>query len=204
MLVEVTKNLHLLQTFEACPTMLRRCRQLSPSSNPCYEACWAQRPRPVACSVWRRARHNDKTIAPGAENQTFSRPTPALLEQIAKEAILRAQKHCDFPYLYEHKLEEWTALRRPPPSEYRFKSGKHKGKRLDGVPDSYLVKYLMPRRHEFLRGHCTMLFDAVEDFMSRYPNVKSQAGRKKTTLLRIEDLGARPLVEEVRSKQVYA
>jgi hypothetical protein len=46
-----------------------------------------------------------------------------------------------------------------------------------------------------------MLFDAVEDFMSRYPNVKSQAGGKKTTPLKIEDLGARPLAEEGRKRK---
>jgi hypothetical protein len=74
-------------------------------------------------------------------------------------------------------LEKWYAAGPPPLSEYKLTFGKHKGKRLDQVPDTYLVKYLIPRRHE---GHCPIVSEAVEDYLKRNPDVRSQAGPGKT------------------------
>jgi hypothetical protein len=77
-------------------------------------------------------------------------------------------------------LENWYASGPPPLSEYRLTFGKHRGKKIDQVPDTYLVKYLIAR-HGNLR-ECPMIHEAVEDFMKRHPDVKSQAGRGKTRL----------------------
>lgn len=64
--------------------------------------------------------------------------------------------------------------------------GKHKGKRLDEVPDTYLVKYLIPQKGATgrLGGQCPRVVDAVEDFMKRHPDVESQAGEAKTKPLK--------------------
>jgi hypothetical protein len=74
-------------------------------------------------------------------------------------------------------------MRPPPPSEYRVKRGTHKGTKIDELPASYIVKYLIPQRELFKGDHCTMLSEAVQDFMKRHPEVKSQAGPKKTKKL---------------------
>jgi hypothetical protein len=81
----------------------------------------------------------------------------------------------------QKNLQEWYRLGPPPLSEYRLMFGKHRGKLLEEVPDSYLVKYLVPRRNNCVPlGNCLIVKDAVEDFLKRHPEVKSQAGRGKT------------------------
>jgi|TARA_R110002003_G_scaffold244_1_gene17401 uncharacterized protein (DUF3820 family) len=83
------------------------------------------------------------------------------------------------------KLREWYTLGPPPLSEYKLTFGKHKGKRLEEVPDVYLVKYLVPRRKDGVLGlECPIVQDAIEDFLKRHPYVKSQAGPRKTTPLK--------------------
>ena len=75
----------------------------------------------------------------------------------------------------------WEKLGPPPLSEYRLTFGKHCGKRLDEVPEVYLVKYLIPRRGETggLGNECPIVVDAVEDYMRRYPGVKGKGCRTK-------------------------
>ena len=80
-------------------------------------------------------------------------------------------------------LVNWLESGPPPITKYRLTFGKHKGKLLEEVPDSYMVKYLIPRHKDkdgIRMGHCPIVSFAVEDFMKRHPEVKSQAGSKKT------------------------
>ena len=79
-------------------------------------------------------------------------------------------------------LEKWYAAGPPPLSDYKLTFGKHEGKRLNQVPDTYLVKYLIPRRHLDVSGYCPIIFEAIEDYLEKNPDVKSQAGRGKTKL----------------------
>lgn len=82
-------------------------------------------------------------------------------------------------------MEAWYAKGPPPLSEYRLTFGKHKGRRLDDVPDTYLVKYMIPRRHELHlvdQYHDPLVFDALAEHLKRHPDLKSQAGNKKTTI----------------------
>jgi uncharacterized protein (DUF3820 family) len=70
-------------------------------------------------------------------------------------------------------------------SEYRINFGKHKGKTLKELPDSYLVKYLIPRTSGGMHGSPTIvegepLLAAIREFVAVHPEVKSQAGTKKT------------------------
>jgi hypothetical protein len=81
------------------------------------------------------------------------------------------------PVPREQKLQMWKALGPPPLSEYRLTFGKHRGKLLEEVPDSYMVKYLMLKGG---RLECPIVEEAVEDYMKRHPEIKSQAGREKT------------------------
>lgn len=76
------------------------------------------------------------------------------------------------------KLIVWIESGPPPFSTYRLTFGKHKGKLLDEIPDSYMVKYLIPTKGH--GGDCPIVGMAVDDFLERHPNVKSQAGRAKT------------------------
>ncbi|KAH3943772.1 hypothetical protein HBH98_074900 [Parastagonospora nodorum] len=79
------------------------------------------------------------------------------------------------------RLIEWLESGPPPITQYRLTFGKHKGKLLEEVPDSYMVKYLIPRHKDSMdMGHCAIVGVAVEDFMKRHPEVKSQAGNTKT------------------------
>jgi hypothetical protein len=95
--------------------------------------------------------------------------------------ILQSRKYWSLygfiPVPREQKLEMWKALGPPPLSEYRLTFGKHRGKLLEEVPDSYMVKYLMLKGG---RLECPIVEEAVEDYMKRHPEIKSQAGREKT------------------------
>jgi hypothetical protein len=87
----------------------------------------------------------------------------------------------DYDRVALQRLIEWLESGPPPISQYRLTFGKHKGKLLEEVPDSYMVKYLIPRRKDSMgMDHCPIVELAVEDFMKRHPEVKSQAGRTKT------------------------
>ncbi|KAJ4992563.1 hypothetical protein SVAN01_01946 [Stagonosporopsis vannaccii] len=82
-------------------------------------------------------------------------------------------------------MESWYTRGPPPLSEYTLTFGKHRGKRLDQVPDVYLVKYMIPRRealHWVFGHHDPLVFEALADFMKRHPELKSQAGSKKTVV----------------------
>jgi hypothetical protein len=88
------------------------------------------------------------------------------------------------------KLISWIESGPPPLSEYKLTFGKHRGKLLEEVPASYLVKYLIPTKGYC--GDCPIVGLAVDDFLKRHPNVKSQAGRAKT----------KPLEEGILTDQV--
>jgi hypothetical protein len=75
-------------------------------------------------------------------------------------------------------LIKWIESGPPPLSTYRLAFGKHRGKLLEEVPASYLVKYLIPTKGN--SGDCPIVEMAVDDFLRRHPDVKSQAGREKT------------------------
>ena len=83
-------------------------------------------------------------------------------------------------------MEDWYARGLPYLSEYSLTFGRHKRKRLDEVPDSYLVKYLIPRRngihHAHHRYYDPIVFEAIGDDMRKNPDMKSQAGRVTTKL----------------------
>lgn len=78
-------------------------------------------------------------------------------------------------------LEQWLPAGPPPIEQYRLTFGKYKGKRLEEVPDSYLVKFLLPRGG---REFCPVVGLAIEDFKRRFPEVRSQAGPGKTRAVR--------------------
>jgi len=106
--------------------------------------------------------------------------------QLQEKAIKESKRYWRYSYKpkEKHRLEKWNALGPPPISEYRLTFGKHRGKRLDEVPDSYLVRYLIPRRNEKLRADCPIIYDALEDFMKMHPDVKGQGGRGKAKPLK--------------------
>ena len=99
----------------------------------------------------------------------------------AKSSVSRA---------HEVILRRWEANGPPPITEYELTFGKHKGKRLEEVPDSYLVKYLIPRSGPTggLSLECPLVVEAIEDFRKRYPNIKGQAGSVKTKALPNRDM----------------
>jgi hypothetical protein len=53
-------------------------------------------------------------------------------------------------------MEDWYARGPPPLSEYSLTFGRHKGKRLDEVPDSYLVKHHILQRNGIHYAHYTV------------------------------------------------
>ena len=116
------------------------------------------------------------------------RPTPdevADKHKRAQELAYLSSKYKHFiPGRIRHEvmLKRWEADGPPPLSEYKLTFGKHKGKRLYEVPDSYLVKYLIPRAGNKgqISFECPLVIDAVEDFQKRHPEIKSQAGKGKT------------------------
>ncbi|KAJ4367739.1 hypothetical protein N0V86_009860 [Didymella sp. IMI 355093] len=82
-------------------------------------------------------------------------------------------------------MEDWYAKGPPPLSEYRLSFGKHRGKRLDEVPDVYFVKYLIPRRDGIHYAGNVIDYIAVaalDEHLIKNPDLKSQAGRKKTVV----------------------
>ncbi|KAJ4298014.1 hypothetical protein N0V90_005913 [Kalmusia sp. IMI 367209] len=86
-------------------------------------------------------------------------------------------------------LRDWEKLGPPPLSEYRLTFGKHRGKKVDEVPHTYLVKYLIPQSHAGLMGtNCPIVVDAVKDYMKRHPEVHSQAGPMKTRAIKKEEI----------------
>jgi uncharacterized protein (DUF3820 family) len=79
-------------------------------------------------------------------------------------------------------MEDWYAKGPPPLSEYRLSFGKHKGKRLQDVPDVYFVKYLIPRRDGMhYQGNVKdyIVVAALDEHLKNNPGLKSQAGRGK-------------------------
>jgi hypothetical protein len=92
----------------------------------------------------------------------------------------------DTSHKYRTVYRNWIQAGELPLSEYRLTFGKHKGKRLDEIPDTYLVKYLIPQGGAtgLIRGECPRVVAAVEDFLKRHPEVKSQAGNAKTKPLK--------------------
>ncbi len=82
-------------------------------------------------------------------------------------------------------MQDWYSRGPPPLSQYTLTFGKHRGKRLDQVPDVYLVKYMIPRRealHHVFMHHDPLVYEALADFLGKHPGMKSQAGSKKTVV----------------------
>lgn len=82
-------------------------------------------------------------------------------------------------------MEEWYARGPPPLSEYRFSFGKHKGKRLQDVPDVYFTKYLIPRRNQIhsagnVRDYIVVA--ALDEHLKKNPDLKNQAGPRKSSV----------------------
>jgi hypothetical protein len=91
------------------------------------------------------------------------------------------------------QLIEWLESGPPPLSEYRLSFGKHRGRLLEEVPDLYMVKYLVPRcKSRCGTGECPIVGVALEDFLKRHPEIKSQAGLART----------KPLEEGILKPQV--
>jgi hypothetical protein len=108
-------------------------------------------------------------------------------EAQAKKAIKEARLRFKSQYwgysdgATRQRLNDWNELGPPPLQEYRLTFGKHCGKKLDEVPLTYLVKYLIPRLQVVGPNmECPIVGKAIDDYMKRHPGVKSQAGRKKT------------------------
>jgi hypothetical protein len=117
--------------------------------------------------------------------QRFTLAYAARVAERKRELALFSPKYKDFnPHSYTHPgiLRRWEADGPPPMSEYKLTFGKHRGKRLEEVPDSYLVKYLIPRsdRSGLLGAECPLVVEAIKDFRKRHPDIKSQAGKEKT------------------------
>jgi hypothetical protein len=128
----------------------------------------------------------NKQVNESKEPQTAS-STLTSEEAEAKKAIKEARLRFKSQYwgysdeATRQRLNDWNELGPPPLQEYRLTFGKHCGKKLDEVPLTYLVKYLIPRR--LVVGpnmECPIAGEAIDDYMKRHPEVKSQAGRKKT------------------------
>lgn len=120
--------------------------------------------------------HKKRSIpSTSAKASIFSEPTPKNIK--SEQAIKETRPQKSKPI----RLRGWKKPLPPQSSEiseYRLTFGKHRGKKLEEVPLSYLVKYLIPRRP--LEFECPIVGDAIEDYMKRNPSVKSQAGNKKT------------------------
>jgi hypothetical protein len=133
------------------------------------------------------AQQVNKQVSESEQPQTAS-STITSEEVEAKKAIREARLRFKSQYwgysgeaTRERRLNDWNELGPPPLREYRLTFGKHCGKKLDEVPLVYLVKYLIPRRHGVgLDMECPIVGKAIDDYMKRHPEVKSQAGRRKT------------------------
>jgi hypothetical protein len=81
-------------------------------------------------------------------------------------------------------LEKWRAARPPPLSKYRLTFGKRRGRRLEEVAGAYLVRFLIThqRTNHGIYTIGPIIFEALEDFVKRHPNVKSHIGPTKTKL----------------------
>jgi hypothetical protein len=128
----------------------------------------------------------NKQVNESKEPQTAS-STLTSEEAEAKKAIKEARLRFKSQYwgysdeATRQRLNDWNELGPPPLQEYRLTFGKHCGKNLGEVPLTYLVKYLIPRR--LVVGpnmECPVAGEAIDDYMERHPEVKSQAGRRKT------------------------
>jgi hypothetical protein len=148
-----------------------RCRF---ESTRCLKNIWREPAGFVCCRV-------DPTKADCFEEQIHKR-TLKLRELGAEDAFpmfdaSRWRTHLPI-------MEAWYARGPPPLSDYTLSFGKHMGKRIDEVPDTYLVKFLIPRvgPQGLLQNNCPMVNEVVADFMRSNPGVKSQAGRVKTIM----------------------
>lgn len=66
--------------------------------------------------------------------------------------------------------------------------------RLDGVSLTHLVRFIIPRRQRIGPNiECSIIQDAIDDYMKMYPDVKSQAGSEKM----------QPVVVDKNSKQSH-
>lgn len=117
-----------------------------------------------------------------ADSSTHSdKEEPSTTRTVRETAVLEHYRSTSgYKYSkFKRMLSEWEAKGPPPFSEYKLTFGKHRGKRLEEVPDSYLVKYLIPRAQD-VAYECPLVSDAIADFLKRHPDVKSQAGRART------------------------
>jgi hypothetical protein len=94
-------------------------------------------------------------------------------------------KYDPLDWKHVNRMEDWYAKGPPPLSEYRLSFGKHKGKRLQEVPDVYFAKYLIPREneiHNVFEHPDPLVYEALQDHLKRNPDLKNQAGSKKTVV----------------------
>jgi hypothetical protein len=78
-------------------------------------------------------------------------------------------------------MENWYAKGPPPLSEYRLSYGKHKGKRLQDVPDMYLI----PRRagiHYAGNVRDYIVVAALDEHLTQNLDLKNQAGPRESTV----------------------
>ena len=88
-------------------------------------------------------------------------------------------------------------------SSFTLPFGKHRGKKLQEVPGTYIVKYLIPHyaKPEEYRGIGQPLADALRTFMNDFPEVKSQAGRQKTVEIGGDVMKRGPLEKRRRTRK---
>lgn len=163
---------------------------------------------------WHRYRWPARGIVPGDPEESIAlmrntyRPTPAQIADMAKRAQDLARYSSTYQnfnseiWNHEDIVRKWEAAGPPPISKYKLTFGKHKGKRLEDVPDSYLVKYLIPRSREsgLLQLECPLIGEAIKDFQKRYPDIKGQAGREKTKALANRDVPQKKPMRKGRRK----
>lgn len=101
----------------------------------------------------------------------------------AKKAIRDARKHVKKYWsggssglLATDKMKDWNEQGPPSLPEYRLTFGKNRGIKLDEVNLTYVVKYLIPICPTDM---CPIVGDAIDDYVKKHPETKSQAGPAK-------------------------
>jgi hypothetical protein len=186
----VSSHLFPLQIFAMLPRNLQRvsvAKLTCPSGKPSIGATRYFPSRTLAQKI---NKHVSESIEP-----RIASSTPTSEEAEAKKAIKEARlrfKNSHYSGYGEatrqRRLDDWNALGPPPLPEYRLTFGRHCGKKLDEVPLVYLVKYLIPRRNSVgLDLECPIVGKARDNYIERHPEVRSQAGRRKTVRITIAD-----------------
>jgi hypothetical protein len=191
--------LFILIANEAMPHHLQRAMRAHATRPVTFFPCPSLDNRIIR---WRPHKWPAKGIEPGDPERTIASSvnTSRLIPAQAAAQNRRAQDLARYASTYQnfrprnlkHEMivRNWEAAGPPPISEYKLTFGKHRGKRLDEVPDSYLVKYLIPRSKEsgYHTMECPLVGEAIGDFLKKYPDIKGQAGRGKTQPLKNRDV----------------